>query len=725
MLQLIFLLQLAKAATAYAECPVAALFLSRRVSPPPLDGHNGVSALHASTPRDCCSACQAASCASFSWRPEDGTCLLHDAFSSFSSVADNAPAAAWWSAPLAQPHAGACSAAAVASGASAASFLRMLRSEASALSDQLLRFWLAHGPDAAAGDGRWHTTLDSSGRPAAPAALSLREQAEDCEAMSRAAARMHRLSPSSALTGRTWAAADAVCGFVLRAASVNSSDSTDRLFTTHAAIVSALAAHSQALREAGDSRGAAAALAGARAAADALLACCSLGGGGFSPRPEVALGWFPAGAVVTLPSHVAAIAAFNALRNASAAAPSGPAAPAKRVATAQPDGRPSDPLAGLLDVTASRILPAAADALPTYYNGNWAAVAAGGGAGAAPGQPAEPPAVEYGTTLALFGSLASARAPPATLARAAAAARAASQVGYDSETGGYLEKGIGGAPVLGAAGPVMTYHTQLSSLGGLLALWRATGERVHLCRALSTLSRLRRHQLAPAGELYWSVIDPGPSERNASATPVGMHGSRLAEPWKGAGPVSLLALLSDQLDEISTVEAAAEDARPQPAADAGWDARAGGAAAATRAAPRPLPAGALDVRVLDGDSKCEAACEALQSCGARAFDSNALLCLLLKDDSPADGWDVRPLRRAPLAAAPLGACPASLPALHMSLPVTALAGWAGKGGSDGGEARTAVRLRAASCERASDEVLAGAKLRGCVLSAPAGTSLQH
>jgi hypothetical protein len=719
----------AASAAALARCRPGALALQHGLPPaPPLNGDNGDNAdsssfgapgvRGAASLRACCAACAAVGepgCGAFAFRPADGLCVLSP--SARDPGAGLAEGPAWLGAPLPPlpvPRANASDAASDALGVactaddvarmSSAALLRAIADRADALSASLAAFWARAGPDAAGGG--FHTSLDASGTPLPPVEKSARASAEDLEAFAAHAAAARRRGDAAAARAAQ-ATADALASFLLRAfrpangtssaAAVALSESmggdanaSASPLATHLKIISALSIYA---RNAPDAAASAAALATARAQAAAVEACCyDAVNGGVVPIWEVAAGWFPAGARKTLGTHLAAMHAAAALRNATRAA----AARARHNGTADDDDADdSTPLARrlppLLHIAETRLVvngTGAMDAPPfaaAYFGADWAPL--GGAVGAA-----APAAAEYASTLGLLASaVASARAlspttpprppPPPDALRAAAAAAAAA--GYDPVQGGFFESGA-------ASRAVKTWWQQTSAAAGLLALWRASaaaGEhdaRGALCRAAGALQWLQTRQAAVRSgdaaivngtELFWSV--------DAAGLPVGPHGATVAEPWKGAAALGAMASLAEAAADITAEEADAADARASAraaisaaapdAADAdaddtprssssgggggGTGAPAPGAAssaaavcvAASRAQAVPfdpadeLPGGggngrgngrgapsrrALDVRIAPHDAACCAACGAHAHCASFARRADDGLCVL-------------------------------------------------------------------------------------------------
>lgn len=677
------------------------------------------SATVARTAVACCDACVAANatagtCGAFAFRATDGLCLLLSTLQAGLDKRWSAGQPGWLTADVDSPPQEACEPASVSRTPSSA-VLGSMRAQTHDLIATVFQFWSIHGPDASQ-PGSFHTTLSSTGAAVPPSAKTARGQAEDLEAMSRLAMRARRLG-DGATAGRAQNLADGLYHFMVRTftptngtALVNdpgSAASTPQLLTTHLAVITALAAYAQTVPNATI---ASASLAAATRQAAAAAACClDASGGGYVVKEEMAEGWYPAGTAKTLGTHLAALGAGSALRNASAA---------RRLALntgvdlASPAG-----LASLLRATRRVMVQpstvAGAPYAPPYFDAAWKPVVAAA------------PLVEYGPSMAGLATLLdAARTLPAPaepdLARTATlVAAAAAAEGYDPLNGGFYEKG---APGGGPSGSQKLYYVQTSAISSLLWLFRRTTDKTLLCKAEATLRRLGARQLAPAGEIYWAVVDGGV---NASTSPVGMHGSLLAEPWKGAGALTGLVQVADVLDEIQHAEQKAADALP-PALSPAWNATvamkpplalAGNASnpatcvaglmAALRAAGPlsgmpsllPLPAHTVDVRTGGSPHSCCAACMAVLQCDAVAFDAGTGLCALLRGNTSAPAelprWRTAPVSRPPLSSRVQGTCPSALPFLALDVVASALAGIAGKSGP--GPASTDVRLLLSTC----------------------------
>jgi hypothetical protein len=689
------------------------------------------SAAVARTAIACCDACMAANpCAAFAFRSTDGLCLLLPTLHASVALDKswNAGQGGWLTAEMGAPPRDACEPAAVSNTPSGV-VLSSMRAQTAELIARVFQFWRAHGPDTSQ-PGSFHTTLSATGAAVPPTAKTARGQAEDLAAMSKLAMRARRLG-DVATSQRAQSLADGLFTFMVRTftpangtALVNDLGSgaiTPQLLTTHFAVITALATYAQAVPNATI---AAAALAAATRQAAAAAACClDASGGGYVVKEEMAEGWFPAGTAKTLGTHLGALGAGSALRNASAV---------RRLALntgvdlASPAG-----MANLVRATRHvLVMPAsgAAPYAPPYFGAAW--------------KPLTPAAslVEYGPSMSVLPSLLDAAralsvsAEPDLVRIAALVATAAAAVGYDPVTGGFYEKGIPGAGPSGSDQKL--YYVQTSAISSLISLFRHTKDRTLLCKAEATLRRLGARQLAPAGEFFWAVSD----DAHAS-TPVGMHGSLLAEPWKGAGALTGLVQIADLLDEIQKAEADAADAQP-PVPSPAWNttvstalpvALAGNASSppcvaglmsslraagplAGLASSLTLPAHAVDVRTGASPHSCCAACMAVLQCDGVAFDAKSGTCALLRGNHSVKAqlprWHTAPASRPPLSSRVLGACPAALPSLAIDVAASALAGIAGKSGP--GPASTAVRLLLAICapQAAQAEWRGSAHVRG-------------
>ena len=713
----------AAASATAGRCPVSTLPLQRRSSPLHRLGASSRSAVAATdTLSFCCDACAAlgsSQCASFSWSVETGVCLLHHSSAKLgdsheeegTAKSDGAP---WLCAGTGSyPTLATCDA-----NATAADLIAALRETTNHLLLVVYDFWNIHGRDSAGG---CHTTLDDTGKPHPPFAKTLRGQAEDLQGFAEAASRL-RFFNNASLAAAATSMADAQCDTVR--AMLDSQAEIDGkspvLFATRAQAALGLATYA---RVAANKTSAREALQLSTAQAGALLACCRDEQGGFRPQEELREGWYAASARYPLSTHVLALSLFAAHRNASA-----------RLGVAEPPAF-SSALAGLLQVTADRFVVRTNDSAlfsPDFLDERYAPI---------------PSAVfDYGSTLGLLSAIATLAALPGALHghvalnRSLAAAATAADQGFDSRFGGFFSSGSplgGGLP----SSLQKTYYAQLGASGGLVWLWRLTGDSGYLCKALATLRRLERRQLAPIGEFFWATID-GESDGEGPAAPVGMHGSMLAEPWKGAGTLSSLATLGAELDEIRDAEIERWHAAPGATRDSAWAVRAAprpaaqarqlspacerfhvalpsstpSIAAHPKGVPMSMPPGASTVLRSDNAGDCCAACEAQPYCASFLFAASQQLCALrpARRGSPAAppaGWTEAALSRQPMSVTLAPSCPSALPALMLSRPVSALAGQAGKAGP-GGEQKTAVVLRAASCAGSSAEAIGGAHLRG-------------
>ena len=699
-------------------------------------GAGTLSAAVARTAMSCCDACVAANtttagpCGAFAFRSTDGLCLLLPTLHAGVALDKTWNGqSGWLTAEMDAPPRDACEPASVSNTPSSAVLGRM-RAQTADLIARLFQFWSAHGPDIAQ-PGSFHTTLSATGAAVPPAAKTARGQAEDLEAMSKLVMRARRLN-DVATSQRAQSLADGLFNYMVRTftpangtALVNDAGSgagAPQLLTTHLAVITALAIYAQAAPNASI---AAAALAAATRQAAAAAACClDAAGGGYVVKEEMVEGWFPAGTAKTLGTHLGALDAGSALRNASAV---------RRLALntgvdlASPTG-----MANLLRATRHVLVtPSAGGApfAPPYFDAAWKPVTSAA------------PLVEYGPSMAVFSTVMDAArtlsvsVEPDLVRTGALVATAAAAEGYDPVAGGYYEKGAPGAEPSGSDQKL--YYVQTSATSSLLSLFRHTKDRTLLCKAEATLRRLRDRQLAPAGEFYWAVSDDG----NASM-PVGMHGNLLAETWKGAGVLTGLIQIADLLDEIQVSEEDAADAQP-PGLSPAWNATASTAlpvALAGNASSPPcvaglmsslraegplagqssaltLPAHAVDVRTGASPYSCCAACMAVLQCDAVAFDAKTGMCALLRGNHSSahaqlPRWHTAPVARPPLTSRMQGACPAALPSLAMDVAASDLAGIAGKSGP--GPASTDVRLLLATCapQAAQVEWRGSAHVRG-------------
>jgi len=755
-MRLLLLLCALSVRAASSACPVDALVLRRGLPAWNQERDETATgsqcaALPARSARACCDACASKgeiACDTFAFRPRDGLCLLAAAKGHCHPVTQSRD---WLYASMtAQTMQAGCSAREVA-GSDVGQAIQSLKRETEGLQDKLWAFWSLYGPDGV--NGGFHTTLDERGGVAPPTVKSARRAAEDLQALSVFADRAGRAG-NSRTAQRAQELADAQFGFLMRsfAASENgmhlvdapgSAATTPQLLSTHLQVISALSAYARVAPNAAAWN---AALRAAERQAAAAEKCCHDGAhGGFASRLEVAQGWFPAGTQKTLGAHLSTIHAASSHRNASLSRPnfSTPqrSAPSGALSAAA--------LPELLRLTqrmfaAAPLRAGGAPFVPSLFDEQWRGVGAGG----------TPPDVDYGANMAVLTTVVSTmrsladhgrlRVNDSLLAGAIQAARAASEEGYDPSCGGIFERGVPGAAPSGAT---KLYYEQTSAVTASIWLWRLTGEAVHLCRARHSLARLARVQLAPAGEFYWALAD---GEGCVAGAPVGMHGSALAEPWKGAASLGSLASLGDLLDEISAEEVAAAAKRPQPA-PAAWGPSHAQPSSSTTPSPPPqqraqtppsapwvgdscgtnatqlrvneslaetgsLPGGTVNALVVTDAGACCSACLSSAACDTFALRAADGLCVLLRQsnasgDSASRAWLLaRPTRR-PLSARPQGGCPAALPALATDAQLLDLAGLAGKAG--GGSRNTPVRLRAASCSAASwTEMLAAAHIRG-------------
>ena len=694
------------------------------------------SAAVARTAVACCDACVAANtttagpCGAFAFRSTDGLCLLLPTLHAGVALDKswNAGQSGWLTAEMDTPPRDACEPATVANTPSGAVMGRM-RAQTADLIARVFQFWRSHGPDISQ-PGSFHTTLSATGAAVPPAAKTARGQAEDLEAMSKLAMRARRLG-DSATSQRAQSLADGLFNYMVRTftpangtALVNDAGngaSTLQLLTTHLAVISALATYAQA---APNASAASAALGAATRQAAAAAACClDASGGGYVVKVEMVEGWFPAGTAKTLGTHLGALDAGSALRNASTV---------RRLALntgvdlASPSG-----IANMLRATRHvLVMPSSGGApyVPPYFDAAWKPVASAA------------PLVEYGPSMAVLSSLLdaartlSAPVEPDLVRTVTLVATAAAAEGYDPVNAGYFEKGAPGAGPSGSDQKL--YYVQTSATSSLLSLFRHTKDRTLLCKAEATLRRLGERQLAPAGEFYWAVSDDG----NASM-PVGMHGNLLAETWKGAGALTGLVQIADLLDEIQIDEQDAADAQP-PALSPAWNATvstalpvalAGNASSpacvaglmsslraagplAGQSSVLTLPSHAVDVRTGASPYSCCAACMTVLQCDAVAFDAKTGMCSLLRGNHSANAqlpcWHTAPVARPPLSSRIQGACPNALPSLAMDVAASALAGIAGKSGP--GPASTDVRLLFATCapQAAQAEWRGSAHVRG-------------
>jgi CotH kinase protein len=729
----------------------------------------------------CCELCVSAQimgCDAFAFRTTDGLCLLLSSLDAGTALfaQSDAGQSAWLTADLKANSTSrqtlrepvACTPAYV-SRTTPSAVLAAMREEVAHLISIVAGFWFAHGPDASA-PGSFHTTLDATGKAVPPTAKTARGQSEDLEALAVLAMRASRTGDKATAT-RAQVLADGLYSYIVHAfAPVNGSAAsplvneagstadTPQLLTTQLAITSALAAYAQATASINASAANSALCRAVRQAA-AAAACCldtshysredgGPAGGGYVVKQEMAEGWYDAGTQKTLSTHLSAMHTASAIANATATLQlysktthscgahngvdlaSRTAVPALVHATSHVFVYPNNSSNG-------------APYVPRYFYATW--------------RPVETqPLAEYAPNMAVLATLLDAIRGVSIgdnvtgIVRAAAsAALAASDEGYDPVFGGYYEKGAPGAgPARG--GRQKLYYVQSDAVASLLWLFRHNGDRRALCKAQATLRRLATVQLAPAGEFYWAQVDQardGTVSDVVTTPPVGMHGSFLAESWKGAGSLGSLVQLADLLDEIQETEVMAAMRSPVSAPPS-WNLAT---ASVTQHSSRPtsnasaacvgalmassapvatgrllaLPAHTVDVVTHATLPSCCSACMTRPECDGVAFDAGRGICAMLRTPQTQhhasakktaavqnSTWRMALVSRPPLTASVQGTCPSALPTLAMDVPAASLAGIAGKSGP--GPASAEVRLRLASCNNASSsgEWRARAHVRG-------------